>query len=205
MRTYRLSAVFGLILACLLCWGPLSALAVTPAFTIAATDVTVSSANSSGFGSSSIALTSVDGYTGTVQVICDPPTPSNGVKTPYCNGPTADPSYTLTANKTVTAKVGFSNATLPAGIVGLPRRRSSGPVPVLALAGVLLWGIAKRRRAARFLTLILVVAGSLATLGGMSACGGSSNAVTPGTYVYTLTASDHASNTVTTSIHVTVP
>jgi len=180
--------------------------AATPSFTLTATDVTESSSGTTGTGVSTFALTSVGGYTGSVQIVCDPPTPPSGVKVPFCNnGPIADPSYTLTGNRTVTGKVGFYNAPIPAGVVSLPRHRSQGPVPALALAGMLLWGIAKRRRAARFLTLILFAAGSLASLAGIAACGGSSNAVTPGTYVYTLTASDHASNTVTASIHVTVP
>jgi hypothetical protein len=204
MLRRRLVVVLIFLFAFVLLGAGLPLMAVTPSFTLAATDVTESSSGATGDGSSSITLTSVSGYTGLVQVVCDPPTPPSGVKVPYCNGPTADPAYTLTANQTVTAKVGFFNAPLPEGVVSLPLQ--GAPFPVLALAGMLLWGIVKRPRAARFLSLILFASGTLVCLTGISACGGSNNAVTPGTYVYTLTATDaHTSNAVTTTVKVTVP
>ncbi len=204
MHRYRPFTILAFLIAFnLLCAG---ALAATPSFTFTATDVTETSSGSAGAGASNITLTSVDGYTGIVQVVCDPPTPASGVKIPYCNnGPIADPIYNLAPNQAVTGKVGFYNAPTPAGVVGLPRRRSPGAAPLLALAGMLLWGVARRRRAARFLTLILFAAGSLVSVAGISACGGSDNAVTPGTYIYTLTATDAHMKVVTASVNVTVP
>jgi hypothetical protein len=204
MQRCRLLTVLALGFACNL--SSFHALAATPGFTLTATGVTESSSGTNGTGLSNITLTSVDGYTGIVQVVCDPPTPPSGVKIPFCNnGPIADPSYTLTANQSVTGKMGFYNDPLPVGVVSLRPHRSPGPVPVLALAGMLLWGIARRRKAAKFFTLILFAAVSLLSVAGMSACGGSSSAVTPGTYVYTFTATDAHGTVVTAPVNVTVP
>jgi hypothetical protein len=63
-----------------------------------------------------------------------------------------------------------------------------------------------RRRAARWLTLILLAAGTLAGPGGISACGGDNNGATAGTYVYTITATDtNTSVSVNATFNVTVP
>jgi hypothetical protein len=73
---------------------------------------------------------------------------------------------------------------------------------------VLLLGLGFRRRAARWLTLTLLAAGTLAGLAGITSCGGNSSnsVVTPGTYVYTFTARDMNTNVaMTTSVNVTVP
>ncbi len=202
MRRSRLLAVLGFLIAFnLSCF---IGQAATPGFTLAATDVTESSSGPAGTGAASITVSSVDGYTGIVQVVCNPPATPSGVKIPFCNGPTADPSYTLTANQKVTAKVEFFNAPLPEGVVSLTRHGS--PLPALAAAGMLLWGVSRRRKSARLLTLILFGAGSMASLAAISACGGSNNAVTPGTYVYTLSATDaHTASSVSTTVKVTVP
>jgi hypothetical protein len=75
-----------------------------------------------------------------------------------------------------------------------------------ALAGALLLGFAFRLRAAPRLTLTLIAAGALAGLAGISACGGNSDAVTPGTYAYTISATDVSTAvSVTTSVNVVVP
>jgi hypothetical protein len=48
--------------------------------------------------------------------------------------------------------------------------------------------------------------GALAGLAGISACGGNNSVVTPGTYAYTVTATDvNTSATVTATFNVTVP
>jgi hypothetical protein len=201
---------FLFVLGCLLvggfCCSERVALGATPGFTVAATNVTESSSGLTGTGTSSITLTSVGGYIGSVQVICYPPTVPNGVKLPYCNGPIADPTYNLTANQTVTGRVSFYNQPVPEAAVSRPRLPSRLPASGLALAGVLLWGIAARRKAGRTLVLMLFAAGTLTCLAGISGCGGTKSAVTPGTYVYTITATDtRTASFVSSSINVTVP
>jgi hypothetical protein len=194
------------------------ALAATPSFTITATNATMSSSSSSGLGSSSFTLTSVNGYTGKVFVGCQPPTLSAEVKIPYC-GPgsagnaaiPAQPPITLTANAVVTGTIPFFNFPVPSCSSGpcpasLPHRGVRRLAQGLALAGALLFGFGFRRRAARWLTLTLFVVGALAGLAGISACGANNNVVTPGTYPYTITATDvNTSVSVTTSVNVMVP
>jgi hypothetical protein len=74
------------------------------------------------------------------------------------------------------------------------------------LAGILLLGFGFRRRAARWLTLTLFAIGTFAGLEAVSACGGNNDVVTPGTYAYTISATDVTTAvSVTTSVNVTVP
>jgi len=76
----------------------------------------------------------------------------------------------------------------------------------LALAGALLSGLGLGRRGLRWLTLTLFAFCTLFALAGISACGGNNNYVTPGTYAYTVTATDVATSaTVTATFNVTVP
>ncbi|MGO9339948.1 MAG: hypothetical protein ACLPY1_20810 [Terracidiphilus sp.] len=207
MQRYRLLVLPRIILAFSFVVSGSLALAATPDFTIAATNVTMSSNTSSGTGSSTFTLTSVNGYTGSVKIGCNWPDPPAGVKVPYCgNGiPVVIQPYTLTANQVVTATIGFYNAPVPIPVTQL-RRRGQGLAPGLALAGALLAGFGIRRRSARWLTLTLLAVGALAGLAGIGACGGTSNFTTPGTYGYTITATDIKTNvSVTASIDVTVP
>lgn len=209
MPKIRLFAVLGFLIAFNLFCS--DALAATPSFTFTATNVTISSASSSGSGSSSFTLTSVNGYTGTVGIICSGPTPPAGVNVPVCSfgGPAYQAIEALTSNQAVTGTIVFLNSRPPCNPcpVSLPHRRATGLAPGLALAGALLLGFGIRRRTGRWLTLTLFALGTLTGLAGISACGGgNNNAVTPGTYVYTLSAADTQSlKSVTASINVTVP
>lgn len=197
---------------------PLLAVAPTPSFTITATNVTLTSRTASGVGSSSFTLTSVNGYTGTVRIACNLPTPQIGVTMPYCGYGTAEtaavipapPSITLTANQVVTGTIPFFNSSVPSCTNVCPASLQPRPkhrlAQGLALAGALLFGSGFRRRGARWLTLTLFAVSALAGLAGISACGGSNSVVTPGTYVYTISATDISTAvSVTTSINVTVP
>lgn len=212
MQRVRLLAVLGIlaVVTVALSGAPLWAAAPSPSFTITATNVTMSSATSSGIGSSTFTLTSVNGYTGTVVVGCIAPTPPSGANVPVCNwsaGP-ARGAYTLTANQVVTGSMAFINSISPCNPcpVSLPRRSGHGLPQGLALAGALLFGFAFRRKAARWLTLTLFAVGALAGLAAISACGGSNSVVTPGTYVYTISATDISTAvSVTTTVSVTVP
>jgi hypothetical protein len=69
MLRRRLVVVLIFLFAFVLLGAGLPLMAVTPSFTLAATDVTESSSGATGDGSSSITLTSVSGYTGLVQVV----------------------------------------------------------------------------------------------------------------------------------------
>lgn len=135
---------------------------------------------------------------------------------PFCGGGYAGgaavpvvPPITLTANQVVTGTVPFYNFAAPCNSpcpVSLPRRGGHGPASGLALAGALLLGFGIRRRVARWLVLTLLAAGALASLAGISACGGNNNVMTPGTYAYTITAADIDTQVSdTSSINVTVP
>jgi hypothetical protein len=212
MQKYRLPVVYGLLLAFSFLVSSSPALAPTPGFTITASNVTMSNGGSSGVGSSTVTLTSVNGYTGTVGVTCGAPTEPAEVNVPVCNlgGPAFVILETLTANQVVTGTIGFFNTRPPCNPcpVSLPRRGGHGLAQGLALAGVLLLGFGIRRRAARWLTLTLLATGTLAGLVGISACGGNNSVVTatPGTYAYTLTAVDEKTAVaVSTTINVTVP
>lgn len=186
------------------------ALAATPGFTLAATNVTMSSSGSGGQGSSSFTLTSVDGYSGSIRISCTAPIPPAGVKVPLCDtgGAVAPPTYTLSANQVVTGTIPLDNAVAPCNPcpVSLPRHRDHGLGQGVGLAGALLFAFGLRRRAARWLTLACLAFASLAVLAAISACGGNNNVVTPGTYAYQITAMDiNTSAAVSTSINVTVP
>jgi len=78
----------------------------------------------------------------------------------------------------------------------------------LAFASLLLVGLCFWRRAPRVLMSILITVGVLAGLAGMSACGAGAT-LTPGTYAYTITASQVGTTgtpvTASTTINVTVP
>jgi hypothetical protein len=213
MRRSPAHVLIGRLLAGGLALAGFPALAATPAFTLAATSVTMSSSTSSGQGSSSFTLTSINGYAGLVGINCSAPTPPMGVLVPICDfgGPAYPQIESLSANQAATGTILFRNSLPPCNPcpVSLPRhRRNHGLSPDLALAAALLFGFGFRRRAARGLTLALLALGVLAGLAGISACGGNSNNrnVSPGTYVYTINARDMNSNAlVSTSVNVTVP
>lgn len=216
MHGHRRLLLIASPLAFILVFCCIGAPAATPGFTIAATGVSMSSTASSGVGSSSFTLTSVNGYSGSVRVGCAPPTPPTGVKVPFCGDGIpgfgaipVQPPITLAANEVVTGTISFYNFPVPCSNpcpVSLPHRRGHGLAPGFALAGALLLGFGFRRRAARWFTLTLLAVGALAGLAGISACGGNNSVVTPGTYAYTVSATDvNTSATVTATFNVTVP
>jgi hypothetical protein len=212
MRCNRVLVLLGLLLTASFVFAGFPALAATPSFTITATNATLSSNTSSGAGISTFTLTSVNGYAGSVIVGCQPPTPPAGVKVPLCGGGYASPSaipaqppITLAANQVVTGTVPFYNIPVPVP-VSLPRRGGHELAPGLALASALLLGFGFRRMASRWLMLTLLAAATLAGLAGISACGANNSVVTPGTYAYTITATDtKTAVAVNTSINVMVP
>jgi hypothetical protein len=206
MHKYHLPVALGFLLTFSFVVPGAQALPVTPDFTLAATNVIMSSSGPSGSGSSTFTLTSVNGYAGTVEIRCVPPTPPAGVNVPICNFVPVMPPYTLTANQVVTGTISFANVSCNQCVAPVARRGGYELGKGLALAGVLLLGFGFRRRAARWLTLTLLAVGTLAGLAGIGACGGTSNVVTPGTYTYTITATDDNTQvSQTASINVIVP
>ena len=193
-------------LAFVVVFSGLNALAATSDFTVAATNVTMSSSSSSGTGSATFTLTSVNGYTGSVNVNdCEPPTPLAGEKLPFCGGSVAHAPYTLAANQVVMGSLPLYNSPVPVP-ASLLHRRGHGLATGLALAGALLSGLGLGCRGRRWITLTLLAFCALFALAGISACGNNNNYVTPGTYTYTVTATDVATSaTVTATFNVTVP
>jgi hypothetical protein len=192
--------------------GGTRAFAATPSFTVSATNVTMplsqGSCNNSGctvqFGSSTFTLTSVNGYTGALQVICAVASPPAGAMLPTCFQHGLMPA--LPANKTITGEIlflapGQTPPPSPAGFLNRPGRAAAS----LALAATLLFGLGARRRAARWFTIVLLALGALGGLAAISACGGNSNSMTPGTYSYAITATDANGLSAATTISVTIP
>jgi hypothetical protein len=188
----------------------LNALAATPTFSITASNVTMSAAGSN---SVNFALISADGYSGTINVICDPTNEPVGATLPPCGEPSpiADPVVlTLTANGTVSGTF-YLLTTFPQPCSGpcpirldRPRRRfASG----LALAGALLvsFGLGFRRRVARWSLLMLLAFGALAGLSGISACGAGGGTLTPGVWPYVIEAVGQDGTSASVTINVTVP
>lgn len=174
--------------------------AATPSFNISATSVTMSSSGSSGTGSSTFKLTSVNGYSGTVGITCYPSSEPAGAKLPYCGG-SAMVGHSLTANAQVTGSLPFFNVPVPEPVsMPLHRSRTAG----LALAGALLLGLGFGRRFPRWLLLVLFAV-AFTGLTAMTGCGGSKSVVTPGTYTYTVQALDTNSVMVKSTFEVTVP
>ncbi|MGD0683255.1 MAG: hypothetical protein ABR990_14540 [Terracidiphilus sp.] len=206
MQSHRLLILFGALFAASYGFSGAPALAATP-FAITATNVTMPT---TGNGVSQFTITGIPGD-GTISMSCEYSGTEIVVKIPVC--PMTPPALiTVTAGETLTGSILFYpyGSPIPAGLHRTPRR--SGPLPAsgLALAGALILGFGLRRRARRWLTLVLLAAGTLAGVGGISGCI-RGPLMTPGTYPYTImaewTASGPAilSSQVTTTVNVTVP
>jgi membrane-associated phospholipid phosphatase len=207
MRNRRLSlALFGLIFAFSISVFSVGALASTPEFAITATNVTVPANGSRGFSQYTVTAIPMNG---TLAVSCEYVGMGPGLDAPICNyGPVAAPMQ-VDAGQAVTGMIGF----LPAGsAVPVRLRRNGHAAGGLALAGVLLLGFGLRRRVRRWLTLVLIIAGSLSVVAGISSCSASGSIYgTPGTYQYTIAADNESGGVAplgqgtTTTIYVTVP
>ncbi|MDE3187307.1 MAG: hypothetical protein KGM96_07260 [Acidobacteriota bacterium] len=171
--------------------------AATTPFAITATNVTMSP------GSNPVSQFTVTGIpmTGTLTVACAfAGAASMASKAPICPMTPPRAPYQVNAGGTVQGVIAFYP---PGGPIP-----AAAPVAGAALAGVLLLGLGFRRRGWNWLALVVLC---VAFLAGMTACGGSSNGMTPGTYPYTISASNESGSTtplgqqVTTTINVTVP
>ena len=191
----------------------------TPTFTVTANNLTMPS---SGTGSIAFTLTSLNGWAGTVVMNCAPTNPPAGAIVPDCGyeGSGLQPvqDYPLAANGTATGSLSLVAEITPcnpcpASLQIQPRRQGvpghRRPVS-LALAGALVLALGLRRRAARWLTLTLLLACMLAGLAGIGACGNNGKTLTPGIYAYTITAYGTPTGmtltqTETTTVSITVP
>jgi hypothetical protein len=162
--------------------------APAPSFTIAAPNVTMSS---SGTSSILFTLTSVNGFAGTLIVGITQPTVPAGTKLPYLEegGPARD--YPLVANGTATGSFGALSAVpVPEPVkFNLPNRPAHGEAVRWKLAGVLILSLGFLRKRSRPSTRLLLALCMLIALTAISACGGPPT-LTPGTYTYTLTATE---------------
>jgi hypothetical protein len=213
MKERRVLLLFAALLAIALALAVEPALAATPSFTLSAGNVTMSATAAS---SVTFTLTSVNGFSGLIEVGCDPTNQPAGATLPLCgpSGAVAHPAiYTLTANGTVQGSFPLlSTFPAPCSGTGCPvkfsRPRRKGLAGGLSLAGALLFGLGLsfRRRTAHWLALTLLAFGALAGTAGITACGGSGRTLTPGVWPYTIQAvSQSTDEVVSATINVTVP
>lgn len=202
------------VLICGLSGAP--ALAGAP-LALTATSITMPS---SGNGSSEFTLSGIPGN-GTVVIGCVYSGPISTLSTdkiPFCVSGASGAAVPVqeipvTAGETLTGTVTFYpfGTVIPLAMNRAPSR--SGPLPAagLALAGALMLGFGLRRGRRRWLALAVIAVGALAGVSAISGCGGLSNAMTPGSYQYTITAAYQDTGTpvlsaiLNTNVEVTVP
>lgn len=179
-----------------------------PSFTISASNVTMPP---SGTVAIPFTLTSVNGFVGSVGVLCIEPTVAGSVhEGPYCANYGPARSYSLTANGTATGTYEVVAKKPPAvPVVGSLHLRRQPRGATWALASVLLLGLGFSRRSRRISRGLLVVAMAALAGIGMSGCGGPPT-LTPGAYIFTLSATSVSSDTQpsiteNTTATVTVP
>ncbi len=207
MSARRMLLLFATIFAIGYGFADTRAVAATPSFTFTASNATMST---DGSGSVSWTLTSVDGYAGTFSINCTATSTPVGAKLPVCGESAVAQAYTLTANGTVQGTIGlsatFCSTSNPSACPVKLDRKRPGFGAGFALAGALLLGLGFRRRRVRSFTFMLLAAGMLAGIVGITSCSGGSNTLTPGVWPYTVTATDLSTGDYTsTSITVTVP
>ena len=183
---------------------------VVPAFTVAGTAVTVNAGATTG-NTSTVTITPNSAFTGSIPVTLTasitsspagaqyPPTFSFGSTSPVSIVSTSPGTATLTISTTASHQSCSAANQMP---LGLPWYTRGGA----ALACLLLFGIAPRRRKWRAMLGILLLFAALA--GGVFACGGGggtgtgcNNVVTPGTTAgsYTITVTGTSGSTTATS------
>jgi hypothetical protein len=175
--------------------------AATATFTIAATNATMSSTAASGFGTSTITLTSMNDYSGSVFLSCQPDNVPAGASVPNCLGSVLI-GIPVNSGQTVSRTISLYNSPVPEPVTASNRAAYSLPV---ALAGGILLGLGLRRKGSRWLMLGLFAVASLIGISALSGCGGDKSVVTPGTYSYTIKGLDANGLTESATFQVTVP
>ncbi|MDR3451952.1 MAG: hypothetical protein P4L96_03990 [Rhodoferax sp.] len=174
----------------------------TPGFTITANNVSLSG---QGRGSSQYALTSVNGFAGTVAVVCNGPDPNlyPDLIMPSCAEPTQE--LVVPANGSISGSMLFyppwEGLT---GQVGRPSKPGTAPLFAGMFAGLGFLGLRLRKKAGLWLALALGAV-SLGMLSGAVGClGGGGLQMTPGVYTYTLSGTGSgvsATGKVTATVH----
>jgi hypothetical protein len=175
--------------------------AVIPAsFTVTGSTVTIASIGSS--GSSTITVTPAGGFTGKVNLTCaEASAPAGDSSDASCSlGSQSSVTVSGTGAVTATMTISTSNASTALGTSGKLIPLTGG----VALAGVLLWIPAKRRRRFTLVVFFLLSLGGIFAIG----CGGGSHSTGTGssgagTYTFTVTGKDASTGTIVSSATVT--
>ncbi|MGA2886661.1 MAG: hypothetical protein ABSE51_01315 [Terracidiphilus sp.] len=222
MQSYRLFFFASTLLAVSRALFSVPALAATP-FAITATNVSMASTGevttgaggvtSIALGSSQFIVTGIPAA-GTVTISCQYSGSVTMAKIPTFCGTVGAPGIPVQAGETTfTGAVEFvpCGLTIPSlgKLRGVPHPSSHLPATGLVLAGALMLGFGIQRRAPRWLALSLFSVGALASLTAISACGGSGNGMTPGTYQYMISAGFNETGTAaiqsaSTNINLTI-
>jgi hypothetical protein len=206
MQNRLLLLLFGSLLTVSCGFSVASAQPTTP-FAITATNVTMPM---TGDGVSEYTVTGIPGD-GVIQFNCAYSGPATVARIPLC--PMTPPvELQVTAGETLTGQIEFYpyGSVIAASLRSTPRRSNHLPAAGMAVACAFLLGFGLRRRARRWLAMLVFAAGTLAGVGGISGCI-NGPPMTPGTYQYTIMASWSSttpailSSQTTTTISVTVP
>ncbi len=197
MRVCRLSIYVVLL------WGILggSAFAATPSFTLTASNVSMSDM---GTGTSSFTVTSVNGFTGQVGVVCTGPNTIllNDLVLPACDAPTM--LLAVPANGSVKGTMTFRPpwTARPAVARVKLRRPLTEPLGAGALTAALL-GFGLRKRLHRWIVVLLLCGAGLAGFSGLAGGLGTGGlAMTPGTYSYAIAGGTAAGESATIKVTV---
>jgi hypothetical protein len=184
------------------------AVAPAPSFTISASNVTMPS---SGMVAIPFTLTSVNGFAGSVAVLCVEPTVVGSInRGPYCDQGGPLMAYTLVADGTTTGSVTI--VAIKPNPVPLASKSSligHGRGASWALACALILGLGLKRKSVLRLSRIALAVFLLMGLAGFGICGcGGPPTLTPGTYPFMLNATSVSTNPslyASTTATVTVP
>ena len=179
-----------------------------PSFTISASNVTMPS---SGTVSIPFTLTSVNGFVGSVSVLCIEPTVAGSVhEGPYCDQGGPLMAYTLVANGTTTGSITI--VAIKPNPVPLASKSSlvgHGRGVSWALACALILGLGLKRKSVLRRSNVALAVFLLLGLAGLGICGcGGPPTLMPGAYPFMLNATSVSTNPslyASTSVTVTVP
>jgi subtilase family serine protease/uncharacterized membrane protein len=186
---------------------------VTGSYTVAAGAVTPASVSPGGTATSTITVSSTNGYAGSISVSCSVASLAGGIDTPTCTA--TQPSGSLSSTTTsVTSTVTVRTTGATSGELVRPKMgpgkgwMGAGSGAILAL--LLFFGIPARRRGWQSMlgmVVLMVVLGAMAGCGGGGGGGGGGNSgTTAGSYTITVTATGNPAQSSgnTTTFTVTV-
>ena len=203
MRIFCGRTVFGSFVALLLVLFGGHVLMAAEPYAVTATDVTMPK---SGIGITDYTVSGIP-INGTLTVGCTYSGPTTTAHIPICTYGPAHAPDPVTAGQTVTGSINFYpyGSAIPATAQST---KSAWPAGAVLAAGLLI-GFGIRRKMPRWLAAVVLVAG----IGGaiaVTGCGGGGNGMTPGTYSYTISATNGGELNpllaeASTKISVTIP